>query len=153
MRHHNHKPYMRFYFQLSGVTGQVTLRKTNLDLHRAKRLAVAMCYQVMQGKTKEDILNFRSQFLEKWADKPPGTLASLSHGHNLHLFRQTGVNTKTPGILCPEFGISNPEGCPRSKPRPRHTCDTRCCRSAIPDNHRSSEGQQVLAVSVSVCEE
>ena len=68
----------RFFFRLSaGVAGQVTFCQTNHDLDRAKRLAVAMCYQLMQGKTKEDILDFRCQFLQKWADKPPGTRASF----------------------------------------------------------------------------
>eukprot|EP00439_Symbiodinium_sp_Y106_P043380 s1355_g5.t1 len=85
----------RFFFRLSaGVAGQVTFCQTNHDLDRAKRLAVAMCYQLMQGKTKEDILDFRCQFLQKWADK---------------------------------LG---------------YTCRTYLVRPVIPDNDRSSKGQQ-----------
>eukprot|EP00439_Symbiodinium_sp_Y106_P073429 s1295_g13.t2 len=60
-------PY--YGFKHSGVSAQVTCHQTKLDRGRAKRLAVAMCYQLMQGKTKKDILSFRAEFLKKWADK------------------------------------------------------------------------------------
>ncbi|CAE7219190.1 unnamed protein product [Symbiodinium microadriaticum] len=60
-------PY--YGFKHSGVSGQVTCHQTKQDRGRAKRLAVAMCYQLIQGKTKKEILSFRAQFLTKWADK------------------------------------------------------------------------------------
>ena len=100
-------PY--YGFKHSGVSGQVTCHQTKQDRGRAKRLAVAMCYQLIQGKTKKDILSFRAQFLTKWADKPPGMLKfpgtvhgaapsmSLNISCNLNLKPQRDLKTVKPG--------------------------------------------------------